>query len=290
VTSSSNADAPVAFAAGTKHVYLAFISTQARWARERLTANRTYYVRTDGSDSNTGLANTSGGAFLTVQKAIDVVSSSLDTSVYNVTIQIADGTYSASNLVAKNVAGAGSVTIQGNSVTPANVVVNITTGTTFSAVACTTRYILKDFKVTATTSGQFLLAQLNSVVDFSNIEIGTGFTARQIQATSGAIVTAGSYKISGGSSYHLSASTGAVINVFSITVTLTGTPAFSAAYAEASRGGYIVAFSTTFSGSATGPRYTAVTNAVIDTAGGGSTYLPGNAAHGTPTASGGQYV
>ena len=61
-------------------------------ARELLTANRTYYVRTDGSDGNTGLANTSGGAFLTIQKAIDTAAA-LDLSVYNVTIQLADGTY-----------------------------------------------------------------------------------------------------------------------------------------------------------------------------------------------------
>ena len=65
--------------------------------REVLTANRTYYVRTDGSDSNDGLANTAGGAFLTIQKAINIVSA-LDIGTYTVTMQVGAGTYTAGEI------------------------------------------------------------------------------------------------------------------------------------------------------------------------------------------------
>ena len=88
-------------------------------ARELLTANRTYYVRTDGSDSNNGLANTSGGAFLTIQKAIDTAAA-LDLSIYNVTIQIADGTYTiTSAILGKSAVSAGEIWLVGNETTPA---------------------------------------------------------------------------------------------------------------------------------------------------------------------------
>jgi DNA-binding beta-propeller fold protein YncE len=63
--------------------------------REILSVNRTYYVRIDGSDSNTGLSDTSGGAFLTITKALSAVSM-IDFGGFVVTIQIGDGTYTAS--------------------------------------------------------------------------------------------------------------------------------------------------------------------------------------------------
>ena len=101
--------------------------------RELLTANRTYYIRTDGSDSNTGLANTSGGAFLTIQKAIDVVAGTLDLGGHAVTIQVADGTYTGA-VTLKEVVGysaPGCLVIQGNNATPANVVISTTSANCF---------------------------------------------------------------------------------------------------------------------------------------------------------------
>src|SRR3954447_13757840 len=98
--------------------------------REQLSANRTYYVRTDGSDSNNGLANSSSGAFLTIQKAIDTVGA-LDLSIYNVTVQVADGTYTGTVTVTGPWVGSGTVFLQGNTTTPANVV--ITTAVTGAA-------------------------------------------------------------------------------------------------------------------------------------------------------------
>jgi hypothetical protein len=74
--------------------------------REALTANRTYFVRTDGSDSNTGLANTSGGAFLTIQKALNVCAT-IDFNGFTVTISVGSGTFAGQCVIPKTVGQAG---------------------------------------------------------------------------------------------------------------------------------------------------------------------------------------
>ena len=116
-----------------------------------LAANRTYYVRTDGSNSNNGLANTAGGAFLTIQKAIDTVSG-LDLGAYNVTIQVGNGTYTGGASVVGPYLGSGTVTLQGDTTTPSNVVISTTSA---DAISVTTngRLTVGGFKLQTATSG-----------------------------------------------------------------------------------------------------------------------------------------
>jgi len=145
VLASSNANAAVSFSAGTKDIAndvpaalqvrgpgSATVGNIALWdssagnllkdagyaPREVLTSNRTYYVRSDGNDANTGLANNSGGAFKTLQKAMDVVAS-LDISIYNVTIQCGD-TGPFTGCVLKAPLGSGTVIINGDTANPSN--------------------------------------------------------------------------------------------------------------------------------------------------------------------------
>lgn len=59
---------------------------------EVLSAARTIYVRKDGSDSNSGLVNNAGGAFLTIGKAVSYCQAR-DLNDNNITISINTGTY-----------------------------------------------------------------------------------------------------------------------------------------------------------------------------------------------------
>lgn len=256
--------------------------------REVLAATRTYYVRTDGNDSNNGLANTSGGAFLTVQKAVDVVCNSLDIQNQNVTIQIGDGTYTA-GVELKDIIGNGTVTIQGNSGTPANVVISTTSANAISAGQYARGYwAIKDFKAQTTTSGRGILCQRGAFLTYSNIVFGACAGAHIEVAAGSTLICIGNYSIAGSAPYHFLAQFGGYIACNSRTITITGTPAFSSAFSGALNGGQISSAGCTFSGSATGIRYNSILNSVIDTLGGGANYFPGNSA-GT-TATGGQYV
>jgi hypothetical protein len=255
--------------------------------KEMLLENTTYYVRADGSNTNVGTANTSGGAFLTVQGAIDHISSNVNTAGKTVTIQLANGTWTTP-IVAKSFEGDGTIIIRGDPSTPANVVISTTSAICFTAENISGLYKLVGLKFQTTTSGDHIWAVGPVLVEFESCDFGTAAGARHhISSFFGARVTAtGNYSVTGGAATHLN-SVEAALDIRSRTVTLTGTPAFSVAFAQAGRLANIMASGATFTGSATGVRYIATGNGVIFTNLAGLTYFPGDAAGTTST--GGQY-
>jgi hypothetical protein len=254
--------------------------------REPLSSARTYYVRTDGNDSNDGLTNDAAGAFLTIQHAVDIVCDTLDLKAQAVVIQVADGAYN-SRVVLKRYVGTGSVTIRGNTVTPANV--SITT----SGTNCITTVIqagiwrIEGFKLSAGGGYYEAIYCQNSAISFGALEFGTCVRNHITCEDAGRVSNHGAYSISGGAETHITSQLSAVVNI-SGAVMLTGTPAFSYAFAQAYCASTAAFSGVTFTGTATGARYQANANGVVNTFGGGANYLPGNAAG--VTATGGQYV
>lgn len=259
-------------------------------SREVLTANRTYYVRTNGSDSNNGLADTSGGAFLTIQKAWDVACGNLDLAGYTVKIKIADGTYSAGITSDKSPLG-GKIEIEGNVTTPANVIISRTSGDAFSFSGTSVLASLKGVAISVSSSwGAAVHADGKGVsLSISSMNFGAAVDAK-IWVSGGASVSAtGTFGTSGNAPYFVRTDgVGSYFFCTTATITVTGTPAFSAAFAVAYTLSNIKFYTTTISGSATGVRYTASGNSIIDTSGGGSNFFPGSAAGGT--SAGGQYL
>lgn len=289
VTSSSNADAAVSFAAGTKQVYITMPAVQAKWARERLTADRTYYVRTDGNDSNTGLVNTAGGAFLTIQKAVDVISGTLDLSIYSCLVQVVAGTYAAAVELKKYLSAGGTVAIKGDETTPANVLISTTNVSCFTGLIGSGVWVLSGVKMHTTTAGAAIRAASGAFIQYKLCDFGACAWAHIYALSGGTVMAIGNYAISGGGFAHWVTENNGYIQCIGYTITVTGTPAFSQSFLATDRGlGVFEIYSITFLGSATGKRYNVVNNSYAFVNGAGANYLPGNVA-GT-TATGGLYA
>lgn len=248
--------------------------------REVLGASRTYYVRTDGSDSNDGLTNASGGAFLTIQKAIDTTVA-LDLAGYAVTIQIGNtGSYAGFTLNKPFVGGL--VTVIGDVSAAGSYVIT-------SAITVSNNAALSIRGVDFTLTGYALTASFGGQIYIDGAVIFGVCSSGHMYATwGGMIICTVSHTIDGGTANHIYASFGGQIFSAGVTVTLTGTPAFSSYFANVEGCSVAQLNGNTYSGSGTGNRYYIQTNGVIQTYGGGGTYLPGNVAGATAT--GGQYA
>ncbi len=260
-------------------------------ARVTLAANTTYYVATTGNDSNSGA---SSSPWLTIQRAINYLLTSVDLNGYNVTISVANGTYTTPVIVNAPFVGAGSgtgVTLQGNTSTPSSCIISTTAASGISAQ--NGAFInVAGFQLQTTTSGHALFSEYFSRINISgNCNFGAVASLyNHIHCSDhGRVDITTSYSISGNAANHyLSNACSGIVIFGGVTCTLSGTPAFSNAFTTASNVAIVQANAATFSGSATGSRYAATANGVIQTGGSGASYFPGSSAGSTAT--GGQYV
>lgn len=252
----------------------------------KLTANRTYYVRTDGSNSNDGLTNASGGAFLTIQHAVDIVSETIDNDGFIVTIQVIAGTYNE-RVNLKPFRGHGINYLQGDVALPVSVIVNAPSNLSCFQMrqAAGNIWYLRYMKLQANT-GSFGYGIINNGGDIglTGITFGAALTAHMLISDKGFIQIITNYTIDGDAPTHLQLNRNGVFQSISTTLTLSGTRAFSAQFLLAEYGGLAMMPTMTFTGTATGKRYT-VKNRATCIASASTTYFPGSVAGTTATES-----
>lgn len=248
--------------------------------REKLTANRDYYVRTDGSNSNTGLANTAGGAFLTIQKAIDTAMA-LDCNGYSVTINVADGTYTTPVVVNGPLLNSSQfgLFLTGNTSTPANCVISTTSSDAVTAENGA-HLRISGFKIQTTTAGNGLNATTNGLIETGGLmAYGACADARLNVGYQALIVDTFNSTFSGtaGAAWHAGATGGAIV-IGSQTITMSGTPNHTVYFAGINKGS-IDCQNVVFSGAATGKKFVVHYNGTLDQGVANSlSFLPGDIA------------
>jgi hypothetical protein len=232
--------------------------------RETLKANRTYYVKLDGSDSNDGHAATAQAAFATIQHAWDVVCG-LDMSTFQVTIKVGNGTHTHGLVISNSPLGTKAVQIIGDEAAPANVIWSVSDNILLAVAPC--NVYVSGFKLQTDGSGcnGIYLACASAQVGLGNINFGSMTLGDHIVCDLGGKLTLyHNYTISGNAVHHMRADNLSEISSGSITITLTGNPNFSGAFAQSTMG-LISLYVPVFSGSATGLRYYIVYNAFLNT-------------------------
>ena len=259
-----------------------------------LTADLTLYVRTDGSNNNTGLANTAAGAFLTAEYAVAVILNTMNGGGHTVTIKMGDGTYTiaAGNGIMVDRPFNGSIVIQGNTGNASAVILD---GSTNSPTATlwatgggvfTAEYLkLRSGALSAASLG----AIVGGVVYFSNIVFGKATNNHVYANRAGYLEQTGNCQLDseGVTSFTFAESThhgdirvGSVDLALLANITVTYF-AYSSSLADIT---YTGSPTITLSGhTASGQRYMADTNSIIQAIGLGATFFPGNVAGSTAT-------
>lgn len=265
------------------------------------TADVVLYVRTDGNDSNDGGANSSGRAFATIQKAIDVVTTRYSASAsFGVRVVLGNaGTYAP----AINNRYPGAIIIEGSGASYIITSGDVGIGGPCSFASRVGRITLKNINLTNTATTGFAVsaACLGGYLFLDTIAItsllnNSSYVPIYI-VENGVLSMSTSFVLNGGDNTQrqmrslIQVSTGGVFGGTPSTMTMSlATSSWVAGMVEAQMTGVAIFGGITINASGTfsGPRYTANSNGVINTYGGGANYFPGSTAGAVST--GGQYL
>lgn len=274
-----------------------FVNLTNTGTRLRLTSDIIIYVAPAGDDiANDGL--TIGTPFATIGRALELLYTDYDLAGFAATIKLADGTYSEAIIVDRPfvggmsnswLGGAQPITLAGNNASPANVIIDGAVSYDGFRASGPVNVTIKDLTLAGMSGGHCINATHGASVVCDNIRFGLTDKAH-IAVSHSANVTLTSYEIFGNALYHWSVTQGGSLNCSNTTVTVSAAVAFTNAFAYAQSVGIITAYTVTFvnPGNATGTRYDARLNSVIDANGAGATYFPGSVAG--VAATGGQYA
>lgn len=255
-------------------------------SRTKLIANATLYIATTGNDS-TG-DGTIGNPWLTRQKAWNYIMQNLDLNViYTVTVQMEDTgsttTYTdvfAPSGTAVGQIAASQVVFQGNSGTPARVVVAPTSGPAW-IMSNGLGYRIRNHVYQSSAADGILATGKGTIETVDGITVGACAGAQFLASVGGRIQVYNNLTINGGAVTHMQSQDGGsyIGHNGGLTHTLVGTPAYSGPFANTALLGEIFLTATVpfWSGAAggAGSKYSATGNSVLSTAGSGAGYFPG---------------
>ncbi|WP_286963829.1 hypothetical protein [Methylobacterium sp.] len=263
---------------------------------QRVVTSPTLYIRSDGNDATAdGSSNTATSAFATITAAYSYGVNRFALATNTLTLQLGTpGVYAAPNPFS---GAAGRIRIRGDSASPASYIVQGPGPATGSSgiVGAQGGMVLDLAGLTISNTGtnnHTVVSALNGSVSVANCILQTagGNVAFSHFATS----AGGSISINSGNT--VASSMGSLLSVSGGSIVLgqnvlaiINSPTFAVATCLCEAAGYVIAQAgSSISGSATGQRYLARLNGIINVLGAGQNFFPGTTA-GT-VASGGQYA
>lgn len=245
--------------------------------RTRLTASTTYYVNFATGSDTTGNGS-SASPWQTIQYAFNYLYANIDAGGNTVTVQQSGGADTGGLVALGDLPGASTINLllNGGINTASSYGIQVR-GPARVAVSGTGSIIGANYDI-VTQQGGFVSVQ--------GVILGACTGAHLFAEQASAIVINGNYSTTGGGAYEWAVQSAGSIAVSEASqLTLSGTPAYSTAFAQALDGSINCSLAT-FSGTATGVRYiTKDAGGIYTGTGGSATFLPGSIA-GTVTAPG----